>query len=556
MVIAESFAHVGVFATYFMSEYITANFGEHHDPLFQAIGRGDQGRQVNVLAPRGAAKSTIMAVIYPLHCIYFKWAYEKLDMKTNNFIIIVSKSHTMAKSRVQDIKRKIEVDTRFQHLKGEKWGESRLITSNDTLIVPIGRGGQIRGSLFGAERPDLIISDDLDDPETVNNPDVREKDQHWFDTSFLKAGRPDGTTNFINIDTVKHPESTANLLRDRPNWSTLFFQAIKHPADLWHPTAEHLWKQWEKIYTDLRLEQIERFEKSDAFYNENQTQMMAGVEHMWEEMIPYIDVRKEICNVGYFPVMKELQNSTHDASQTLFDMNNAVRFSIAKDGLLRSDNALIKWNEIAGVTIFLDWAGGKDLADNCYAACIAVAWVPLPGSRQDTTHSIMDGVHGYVIDAKIARVGPTEQVKMILDTIESVRTQIPKRDIRIRVGIEGFVQDTWQAQRQVIERDYIAEREKRQIRDCPSIEWLPRLRNKFDRIDALQPLIHNGWLCFRNELTNEFYKQMSLYPTGDFLDAPDALEGACELRISRFESERKARKEHINRQNKNFKVRL
>ena len=58
------------------------------------------------------------------------------------------------------------------------------------MLVPKSRGGQIRGSLFGAERPDLIISDDLDDPETVRNPDVREKDQLWFDSDFIRAGSP------------------------------------------------------------------------------------------------------------------------------------------------------------------------------------------------------------------------------------------------------------------------------------------------------------------------------------------------------------------------------
>lgn len=555
--LAYSFAHVGVFAKYFFGEYITTDFGKHHDPIFSAVGRGERGKHVNILAPRGSAKSTCMAIIYPLHCIYFKWAYEKLGLDPFNFIVILSKSHTMAKSRIQDIKRKIENDTRFSHLKGEtNWGETRIITSNDVLIVPNSRGGQIRGSLFGAHRPDLIISDDLDDPESVRNPDVRAKDQLWFDSDLMRAGNLKGTTNFINIDTVKHAEATANLLRQRSGWQTLFYQAIEHPADLWHPTHEDLWKQWEKIYTNLELEDEERFAQADAFYNENESLMTAGVKELWPEAITYLDVRKEICDVGYFPVLRELQNSTHDPSQALFDMENAMRFTLSKDGFLRSDNRLVGWAEIAGVTIFLDWAGGKDIVDNCFAAAVAVAWVPLPGSRQDQTDSIMDGVHGYVIDAALARVGAPDQMRMIFDMIEKVRAEIPKRDIRIRLGIEGFVQDTWKAQRQTIERDFKKERDVRNLRDCPVIEWLPRLTNKFDRIDALQPLIRNGWLAFRKGLQNEFYKQMSLYPTGDFLDAPDALEGACQLRVSRFESERKQRKETARRKQQNFKYRL
>ena len=100
-------------------------------------GRGEVGKQVNVLAPRGSAKSTCMAVIYPLHCVFFKWAYVKLNMKPYNFIIICSKSFTMAKSRIADIKRKIEMDTRFQQFKGEStWGEQQLLTDKQYHACP------------------------------------------------------------------------------------------------------------------------------------------------------------------------------------------------------------------------------------------------------------------------------------------------------------------------------------------------------------------------------------------------------------------------------------
>ena len=540
-----------------MTEYITSEFGKHHDPLFCAVPRGATGKQVNILAPRGSAKSTCMAVIYPLHCVFFKWAYEKLSMKPYNFIIIVSKAHTMAQMRIRDIKRKMESDFRFNDFIGKQtWGEQTLITKNNIMLAPKSRGGQIRGSLFGAERPDLIISDDLDDPETVRNEDVREKDQLWFDSDFIRAGRPDGKTNFINIDTVKHVKSTANLLRQRSGWRTLFFQAIEHPTDLWHPTAEPLWREWEKLWTNMDLEETERHAQAEAFYEKNESSMTAEVEELWPEVIRYLDVRKEICDVGYFPVLRELQNSAHDTSQALFDMASAMRFEKTRDGFLRADKRLIRWQEMAGATVFLDWAGGRDIAENAYAAVVSVIWVPLPGSRADKTDSLMDGVHGYVFSADLKRVGVTEQMAMCFDAVQKIRTEIPKSDLKIRLGVEGFVQDTWKAQKQVIERDFRAQREARNLRDAPVLEFLTRQRNKYDRIDALQPMIRNGWLAFGQGLASEFMNQMSLYPTSKFLDGPDALEGACQLRISRFESVRKERRERVAQRNKNFKVRV
>ena len=103
MLIAFAFAHVGIFAKYFMPEYVETNFGKHHDSIFNAIARHDKGKRVNILAPRGSAKSTCMAIIYPLHCIFFKWAYEKVDIDPIEFIIILSKSLPMAKSCISDI---------------------------------------------------------------------------------------------------------------------------------------------------------------------------------------------------------------------------------------------------------------------------------------------------------------------------------------------------------------------------------------------------------------------------------------------------------------------
>ena len=555
MLKACGFWSVGVFAFEYFAEYITTHYGKHHERIFEAIPRGARGKRINILAPRGSSKSTCMSVIYPTHAVFYRDAYETLDMKPYKFILILSKSGTMAESRIWDIQRKIETDERFWHLRSnQRWGVQQLLTANDILLRPNSRGGQVRGSLFGSSRPDLIITDDLDDPETVNNPIVRAKDQLWFDSDLLYAGDLEKTTNFINIDTVKHAESTANLLQQRSSWKTLLFRAIEHPADLWHPTAEDKWQQWEKLYTDMNYIEEERHQRAYDFFDESREEMMHGVEHLWEEAITYLNVRQEICEKGYYPVLRELQNSTHDPSQALFDMQAAIKFAVVKEGFLRSDKVLVKWNEMAGATVFLDWAGGKDIAENAFAAVVAVIWTPLPGSNTDS-NSIMGGVHGYAAGADIRRIGADLQIQACFEMHDVIKSLVRNRDFKIRIGIEGFVQDTWDAQRQVIERAFRAQKEARNL-DGLHIEWLPRLRNKFDRIDALQPLIRNGWLAFSQGLPGEFMKQMSLYPTGDYLDAPDALEGACQLRITTFESERRQRRAASRQRNKDFRVRI
>ena len=208
---------------------------------------------------------------------------------------------------------------------------------------------------------------------------------------------------------------------------------------------------------------------------------------------------------------------------------------------------------MTGGTVFLDWAGGKDVVDNAFAAVVGVVWVKLPGARAEQNDSIMDGVHGYVLSADVQRIAIDEQIRACLDMYDVVKSSVKSRNFRIRLGIEGFVQDTWQAQKQVTQRAFAAEKQKRSMNGL-NIEWLQRRTNKFDRIDALQPLIRNGWLIFNRQLPNEFWRQMSLYPTGDFVDGPDALEGACQLRVSKFESQRQDRRERLNRERENFTV--
>ena len=221
------------------TEYTEKVFGKHHDYLFNLIPRGKQGARENVLAPRGSAKSTIIAKILPVHALYYKEEHHILDMPSANFILLVTNTGNLARVHIWSILRKISGHAPFEFLVGkEKWGIEQMLTSNGTVLMPASRGGEVRGLLFDNHRPDLIICDDLDDADKYQNPDLRIKDKLWFDADLLACGRPDGKTNVINIDTVKHEESNSNLLQERTGWNNKLFRAIPNLPDLWHPTAE------------------------------------------------------------------------------------------------------------------------------------------------------------------------------------------------------------------------------------------------------------------------------------------------------------------------------
>lgn len=544
--------HIHVFMKEFLGEYASAPFARHHHEIFECVARGERGVQRNIIAPRGSGKSALMTIVYPLHRICYKAYDELMGFVPDTFILILSKSHEMAVSRILSIKAELEVNevlrAGFGDLVGsESWGIKRLVTSNGVRVTPLGRGGQIRGSLERHVRPSLVISDDLDDPETVENPDVRAKDQRWFDTDLLRAGSLDGTTNFINIDTIKHEEATASLLRNRTGWRSLFYQAIEHPADLWHPTQESLWKEWSALFTDMTVSDETRVRQADAFFADNESAMMEGVKHLWEPVINYKQVREEVCDVGYWAVLRELQNSCRDPSKAIFDMDNAVRFSVVEDGLFRSDDRLVPWKDIAGGSVFLDWAGGKDSVDNAFACAVCVLWEPLPGRRDDV--STLSGSHAYVLTEWLDRVKLTVQMDRALDLLEDAQSMLAVRgnkDCKWRFAIEDFVRDDTGAIKDYIRLSFKNAREVRgtDIR----LEFHKRFSNKIERIAALEPAVTHGWLAFNEKVSPDYFKQMSLFPTADFMDAPDATEGACQLRVTEFASVRAERRARRPRQ--------
>lgn len=534
-----------LWAYFYMGEYLTAEFGKHHGEIFKELPVGRQGERLNIIAPRGSGKSVTCAVLYPLYCVFYRDMFKSLGMPHESYIIIMSKSYQMAASRVRDIRRHIETRAELQWLRGkDEWGVQWSVTSNGVCIRPVGRGGQVRGSLFRESRPSLIIMDDLDDPERVLNPDLRRDDQEWFDTDVMRAGTQDGLTNFINVDTIKHTEAVSSVLQNRADWESLFYRAIEEPRDLWHPTAEPLWKQWERLYTDMSIPMHQRREQANTFFEMHEAEMTDGVVELWPAMLSYRRVREAICNEGYYAIMREFQNTSQDPTQCLFDMDNAVMFDCTDKGIERSDGRLVKFGDIVGMTVFLDWAGGKDIVDNCYAVATVVAWEPQRGvDRQDRANSLMGGMFGYVMGASLARVGAKQQLEMCFDSVSSARGLLrANQGLRVRFGVEGFVKDTWNAQQELIQREFGYVRDARSESDM-RLEFLKRQTNKFKRIDTLQVPIANGWLAFHRGLPAEFLKQMSLYPTGEFLDAPDSLEGALEMPVMRTVTERRQRKQ-------------
>ena len=368
------------------------------------------------------------------------------------------------------------------------------------------------------------------DPKRCLNPDLREEDRDWFLTDFMYAGDLGSKhSNTMIVDTVKHPESLSEHLRTIPGWKTLRFEAVTYPKDIYHPTAEHLWKEWEIFYSDTTKDDVQREEEAYRFYQIHKDEMTEGIQLLWEAELPYLTVRKEIIERGYHRVMRELQNDARDPSMSLFNIDNATTFAVTDEGFRRNDGRVVPWHDIGGLTTYLDTMGGRDAAENSFACAVVIAWEPLLGGQSMNPDSL-SGVNGYVLIAWMERVALTEQMEnaiLLAQRAESmlaasypkcnfVCEQRPDKDGTIRMST-----------------DHAFRAMKDRHRFENAIIYHEQHQNKEDRIGTLEPAIANGWLAFNErDLPGEFWNQFRQFPTADHNDAPDAVQGAVRSRVT------------------------
>ena len=510
----------------------------HHVRLLNLIPYDKTDARFNVQAPRGSAKTTCCAIWYPLWRICFKAFQRAEGVPDEKFILIISRNEFMAKRILRNIKALMEkpkIVEDFGVLRGPVWKTNECETANGVTLLPLGRNQSPRGALVEDKRPSLVLVDDLEEPKRCLNPDLREEDWEWFFTDVMFTSDIGGDLNCIFSDTVKHPDSMSMRITKTPGWRTEHFKAIPYPQDLYHPTHEHLWKEWEAIYRDLTLDAAEREAKADKFYNANVEDMNSGIIALWREKLSYLNVRKMVVERGYHFCLRELQNIARDPSMSLFDMDNAVTFRVEDNGLRRSDGRLVFWNNIGGFTTYLDSMGGKDTRENAFACAVVVAWEPLPGGREYNVDSIA-GVYGYVMLCWMDRVALTKQMENAIllhqrgDSMLGHTNPESKFVCEQRPDPDHTILQAHNAAFNAM---------KNKLKFDTNIYYHPQNQNKEERIATLEPAIKNGWLAFNEQgLPTEFWTQFRQFPTAELNDAPDAVQGALRARVTTTEYQR------------------
>ncbi len=262
-----------------------------------------RGTKLNVIGPRGGAKSTLASLCYVLRVALQGW---------EPYIWIISDTESQAKQHLNNVKKELlenhHIATDYAAALGEgcSFAGGRIRLAHGTVIEAYGTGQRLRGRRLGAHRPTLIVCDDLQNDAHMQSAYLREKSSGWFHGSLLKAG--DRRTNILNLATALHRDALAMQLDRTPGWVSKKFRAIER----W-PRNMELWAEWERIYSDVARSDA----KLDAWnlFQKNCSAMEEGAELLWPEREGLYMLMKMRAEEGQATFEREKQSSPIDPAR-------------------------------------------------------------------------------------------------------------------------------------------------------------------------------------------------------------------------------------------------
>ncbi len=448
--------------------------GEQLDQL-----RQDRGRKINVVGPRGSAKSTISTLCFVLRMVLEGW---------DPYVWIISDTKNQAQTHLENIRAELEENEQLARDypqasgKGPCWRATTIQLKNGTIIESFGTGQRLRGRRRRECRPTLIICDDLQNDAHMVSASQRESSRQWFYGTLLKAGTK--KTNIINLATALHRDALAMQLQRTPGWNSSLFRSI----ETW-PRNSNLWDRWEELYSDVENPDSRR----DAwnFYQSNRDAMHAGSVLLWPEEEDLYTLMKMRVEEGRTSFEREKQSSPIDPERCEWP-----------DEYFGPHIWCDAWpDDLQMTTIALDPSKGSDARQGDYSALVVLG---------------VDRLGMLYVEADLAR-RPTPQ--MVADGVTLCQ--------RHRVNAFGVEANMYQ---ELLAGEFQAEFRRRGVRlDSPCA--IHNHVNKQVRIRRLGPYLSQKRFRFlaKSPSTQLLVDQLRDFPLGAHDDGPDALEMALRL---------------------------
>ena len=187
-------------------EYLTAPFQMEMIKLL----RDSMAKLIVITAFRGSAKTTIVAIAYTL------WAVFGVQQKKH--VLLVGQTEAKARRLLMNVRRQLETNSLLRRDLGpideekDQWGATAIVIRKLNARIAVASVGQsVRGVLHDEYRPDLVICDDLEDLDSVQTQESRDKLRDWFNGELLPVR--DKCTRFVVIGNMLHDDSLMKRLQ-------------------------------------------------------------------------------------------------------------------------------------------------------------------------------------------------------------------------------------------------------------------------------------------------------------------------------------------------------
>ena len=236
--------NIGLFGWWAFPHHITTASPRFHDEILALI---NQDANVGVAAPRGHAKSTIVSLVYLAWCVV---------TERHHYMILISDTYSQSVGFINTLRQELEENPILRWLYGELhgniWQDGKFETSTGVMVQARAYGMKIRGLKYRQYRPELLLFDDLENDESVQNIEQRDKLKNWFTRAALPALAKNGRA--VVIGTILHGDSLLmNIISQNgefAGWVTKLYKALN--VDV----LNREYALWPKMYSVQELKDM------------------------------------------------------------------------------------------------------------------------------------------------------------------------------------------------------------------------------------------------------------------------------------------------------------
>ena len=282
---------------YYFPNYAKKKSAWFHRKLAKAI---IENKKVKALmeAYRSSGKSVHIDLGIPL--------YLYLAKNDLHFMLLVGENDKKAKALLSGIQAQLQYNHRIKNDYGNKfqqgdWSDGDFMTSDGTRFMAIGFGVSPRGAREGAERPDYIAVDDVDNKKHVKNNELMSEAVDYINEDIMGCfdSDDDATERFVYANNNFHKNSITNRLGEFFKLKIKEAKAAKEKTDYFHlrvdavidiKTFEPNWPEktsaeyWKKKYLSMPYRSFMR-EYMNTHISEGKVFKAEWLQ--WTKILPY-----------------------------------------------------------------------------------------------------------------------------------------------------------------------------------------------------------------------------------------------------------------------------